>query len=139
MSSSPASKSSSPALPASGLHLILCVDDEVVGLQVRRMLLERAGYRVLTAQDGPSGLEIFAREPVEAVVLDYSMPGMSGGQVAEFMRRVKPQVPILMLSAYTSVPAGVLQFVNLYMTKGEGAPALLKNLGSLVPLAASQQ
>ena len=137
MSSGPASKSSAP-LPASGLHLILCVDDEAVGLQVRRMLLERAGYRVLTAQDGPSGLEIFAREPVDAVVLDYSMPGMSGGEVAEFMRRVKPQVPILMLSAYTSVPAEVLQSVNLYMTKGEGAPALLKNLGSLVPSPASQ-
>ena len=117
--------------------LILCVDDEAVGLKVRGLLLERAGYRVLTAPDGESGLEVFAREPVEAVVLDFSMPGMSGSEVAQHMRRVKPEVPILMLSAYTSVSPEVLDTVNLYMTKGEGAPALLKNLGSLVPASAA--
>jgi CheY-like chemotaxis protein len=111
---------------------ILCVDDEPVGLQVRRMLLERAGYRVFTALDGPAGLEIFAREPIEAVVLDFAMPGMNGGEVARDMRGVKPHVPILMLSAYTSLPADVSNLVNLSMTKGEGAPALLKKLGSLV-------
>lgn len=118
-------------------HLILCVDDETVGLEVRRLLLERAGYRVLTAPDGPAGLDIFAREPVEAVVLDFSMPGMTGGEVATSMRRTKPSIPILMLSAYTSLPPEVLGVINVAMTKGEGAVALLKNLGSLVTPAAS--
>ena len=126
------------AMPQLQQHLILCVDDETVGLAVRRMLLERAGYRVLTAPDGPAGLDIFAREPVEAVVLDFSMPGMTGGEVATVMRRAKPAVPILMLSAYTTLPPEVHSVVNLTMTKGEGAPALLKNLGSLVAPAASQ-
>ena len=113
-------------------HLVLCVDDETIGLEVRRMLLERAGYRVLTALDGTTGLDLFAKEPVEAVVLDFAMPGMTGGEVAIRMREVKPNVPILMLSAYTSLPPEVSQSVNLSMTKGEGAPALLKKLGSLV-------
>ena len=57
-------------------HLVLCVDDETIGLQVRKLLLERAGYRVLTAPDGYAGLALFSSEPVEVVVLDYSMPGM---------------------------------------------------------------
>jgi CheY-like chemotaxis protein len=118
-------------------HLVLCVDDETIGLEVRRMLLERAGYRVLTALDGTSGLDLFEREPVEAVVLDFSMPGMSGGEVAQRMRQVKPHVPILMLSAYTSLPPEVTSSVDLAMTKGEGAPALLKKLGSLVSQDAS--
>jgi len=118
-------------------HLVLCVDDETIGLDVRRMLLERAGYRVLTALDGPTGLDLFAREPVDAVVLDYSMPGMHGGQVAQRMREVKPSVPILMLSAYTSLPPEVTQIVTLAMTKGEGAPALLQKLGSILPPRAS--
>ena len=117
--------------------LILCVDDELVGLQVRRMLLERAGYRVLTALDGPAGLDLFAREPIEAVVLDFSMPGMTGDQVARNMRQVKPAVPILMLSAYTSLPPEVTRLVDLYMTKGEGAPALLEKLDGLLLLHAS--
>jgi CheY-like chemotaxis protein len=113
-------------------RLILCVDDESVGLEVRRILLERAGYRVLTAEDGSRGLELFKTEPVEAVVLDYSMPGMSGGEVANQMRRVKPHIPILMLSAYTVLPAEVTRIVDLAMTKGEGAPALLEKLESLL-------
>ena len=118
-------------------YTVLCVDDEPVGLEVRRMLLERAGYKVLTALNGQLGLEVFAREAVEAVVLDFSMPGMNGGEVAAGMRAIKPDIPILMLSAYTSLPPEVHGLVNLSMTKGEGAPALLKKLGSLVGQDAS--
>ncbi len=114
-------------------HLVLCVDDEKVGLNVRKMLLERSGYRVLTAPDGPSGLELFETHPVEAVVLDYSMPGMHGGDVAAHMRQSKPDVPILMLSAYVGLPPEVTNLVDAYMTKGEGAPALLAKLQSVLP------
>lgn len=117
---------------AKNSHLILCVDDELVGLRVRKLLLERAGYRVLTAMDGMAGLEIFKKEPIEAVVLDYAMPGMHGGEVAKQMREAKPRIPILLLSAYIGLPAEVTSLVDLYMTKGEGAPILLKKLGSLL-------
>jgi len=116
-------------------HLVLCVDDEVVGLRVRKILLERAGYRVLTAADGYSGLELFATEPIEAVVLDYSMPGMHGGEVARKMRQTKPNIPILLLSAYVGLPDEVSSLVDVYMTKGEGAPALLDKLSYLFSLS----
>ena len=118
-------------------HLILCVDDEVVGLRVRKILLERAGYQVLTAADGKSGMELFATQPVDAVVLDYAMPGMHGGDVARQMRQTKPQVPILLLSAYVGLPDEVSSLVDVYMTKGEGAPALLDKLGNLLSLPAA--
>jgi CheY-like chemotaxis protein len=121
------------------LPLILCVDDEAVGLSIRKILLERAGYRVLTAADGASGLELFATHPVDAVVLDYAMPGMHGGQVAQRMRQTKPKVPILLLSAYLDLSAEVTSLADVYMTKGEGAPALLDKLGNLLsPSPASQ-
>ncbi len=132
----PLPEQAAPALNPSAL--ILIVDDETVGVAVRRMLLERAGYRVLTALDGPAGLEVFASQPVEAVVLDFSMPGMNGGEVAQHMRGLKPHVPILLLSAYTSLPPEVSDLVDMSMTKGEGAPALLKKLGSLLAPDASQ-
>ena len=77
---------------------------------------------------------------VEAVVLDYSMPGMHGGEVAVRMRQTKPQVPILLLSAYMGLPPEVTSLVDLYMTKGEGAPVLLEKLASLLqPVNASQE
>jgi CheY-like chemotaxis protein len=119
-------------MPARG-PLVLCVDDEKVGLQVRKMLLERSGFQVLTAQDGSSGLRVFQENPIEAVVLDYAMPGMDGGEVAAQMRSMKPEIPIVLLSAYLGLPPEITQFVNIYMTKGEGAPALLEKLRSLFP------
>lgn len=119
-------------------HLVLCVDDELVGLKVRRILLERAGYKVITATDGATGISLFEKEPVDAVVLDYSMPGMHGGEVASRMRQLKPDIPILLLSAYIGLPLEVTSLVDLYMTKGEGAPVLLQKLGILLqqPVAA---
>ena len=111
---------------------ILCIDDEVVGLQVRKTVLERAGYRVLTARDGHTGLSLFGGEPIDAVVLDYSMPGMDGSQVATEMRRSKPQIPIMLLSAYVSLPEDVLRLVDTFLTKGEGPHALLTKIAELV-------
>jgi CheY-like chemotaxis protein len=118
-------------------HLVLCVDDEVVGLRVRKILLERAGYKVLTAPDGNSGLDLFATQPVEAVILDYSMPGMHGGEVARRMRQTKPAIPILLLSAYVGLSDEVSSLVDVYMTKGEGAPALLRKLSNLLQTPAA--
>jgi len=118
-------------------HLILCVDDEAIGLLVRKTLLEKAGYRVLTAPDGPQGLDLFNQHPVEAVILDYSMPGMHGGEVAARMRGTKPHVPILLLSAYTSLPADVLERFDCSMTKGEGPPLLLEKLTQMLSRASN--
>ena len=112
-------------------RLVLCVDDERVGLHVRKLLLERSGYKVITAHDGKTGLTLFEENPVDAVVLDYAMPGMHGGEVAARMRIAKPDVPILLLSAYVGLPSEVTGLVNVYMTKGEGAPALLEKLDAL--------
>jgi CheY-like chemotaxis protein len=72
-------------------------------------------------------------------VLDYSMPGMHGGEVARQMRDTKPNVPILLLSAYVGLPDEVSCLVDIYMTKGEGAPALLDKLGNLLSIPNASQ
>lgn len=105
--------------------LILCIDDEALGLKIRKAVLEKEGYRVLTALDGSSGLNLFKDEPVEGVILDYYMPGMDGGQVAVAMRQQRPDVPILLLSAYVNLPAEVVRMVDFTVLKGEGPNELL--------------
>ena len=62
---------------------------------------------------------------VEGVILDYFMPGMDGGQVAIAMRKHRPEVPILLLSAYVNLPAEVVQMVDFTVLKGEGPNELL--------------
>ncbi|MFY9940123.1 MAG: response regulator [Silvibacterium sp.] len=112
--------------------LILCVDDEALGLQIRKAVLERAGYRVLTALDGSSGLTLFFDQPVEGVILDYFMPGMDGGQVATAMRKQRPEVPILLLSAYINLPPEVVQLVDFTVLKGEGPVELLARVRQML-------
>ena len=77
--------------------VLLCIDDELGGLEVRKMVLESAGYSVLTAGSGKAGLEIFASQRVDLVILDYAMPEMNGYDVAVEMKRISPGTPILML------------------------------------------
>ena len=73
--------------------VILCIDDEDLGLEIRKMVLEREGFTVLTAKDGASGLSLFDTEEIDAVIVDYAMPGMDGGQVAALLRARKPHIP----------------------------------------------
>src|SRR5271165_4276959 len=112
--------------------LILCIDDEALGLQIRKAVLERAGYRVLTALDGASGLNLFADQPVDGVILDYFMPVMDGGQVAIAMRKQRPDVPILLLSAYINLPPEVVQMVDFTVLKGEGPVELLARVRQML-------
>ncbi len=108
------------------------MDDEIVGLAVRKQVLEARGYRVFTAENGPDALEIFSVEPVDLVILDYKMPGMNGDVVAERMKQLKPSVPILMLSAYVDLPRETLALVDMYLTKGEGPLIMLKAVAELL-------
>jgi CheY-like chemotaxis protein len=110
----------------------LCIDDEDLGLEIRKMVLEREGFTVLTARDGATGISVFDHEQVDAVVLDYAMPGMDGGQVAAILRQRRPDLPILMLSAYVALPDEVMRVVSVSATKGDGAFTLVDKLKELL-------
>ena len=113
--------------------VILCIDDEDLGLEIRKMVLEREGFSVLTAKDGVTGLSLFDTEQqIDAVVVDYAMPGMDGGQVAAILRKRKPDIPILMLSAYVALPEEVMRVVSVSATKGDGAFTLVEKLKDLL-------
>ncbi len=112
--------------------MILCIDDEPLGLTVRKTLLEHEGYQVITALNGPEGLDLFAANPVAAVVLDYSMPGMTGDQVAAEMKRLNPAVKILLLSAYVDLPEEALRCVDKRAVKGISPTAFLEDLQHLL-------
>lgn len=110
---------------------VLCVDDEKIGLRVRKIMLESHGFHVLTASDGEQGLMLFQQNHVDLVVLDYYMPGLNGGDVAAEMRRLRPQVPIIFLSAYFSLPPATLELANAFITKGDPPEVLIEKIDQL--------
>ncbi|HUK46417.1 MAG TPA: response regulator [Terriglobales bacterium] len=105
---------------------ILCIDDDQSGLLLRKLLLEAEGYDVLTADGGRSGLLVLENQRVDAVILDYAMPAMNGGEVAGVIRHKWPSLPIVMLSGYTEdVPGEIRALVNAFVSKGDSTPELL--------------
>ena len=112
--------------------MILCIDDDGAGLEACKELLEFSGYEVLTAQSGEQGLGLFASHPIDAVVLDHKMPGMNGDRVAKQMRRVKPDVPILMLSGHSELLPDELSCVDAFLSKGESWSTVVSTLQRLL-------
>ncbi len=117
----------------SGKKTILCIDDEPLGLSMRKLMLEAQGYRVVTAGSGLHGLAIFQRLVVDLVVLDYSMPGgMDGQAVAREIKRLRPFVPVIVLTAYPDLPRELLTLVNRSLIKGEDPGVLLTMVEGLI-------
>ena len=104
---------------------LLCIDDNQSSLNICKIVLEDVGYKVSTASSAREGLEIFASHVIDAVIVDYQMPEMNGELVAAEMRRTKPQVPILMLSGWASLPESALQLVDEYVAKGDPVELML--------------
>jgi CheY-like chemotaxis protein len=118
--------------PQSSLKkLILCIDDHRPGVRARKLILEGAGYRVLTASSGRIGLRLMRRHRVQFVILDYRMPKMDGEAVAREIRRIDPHIPVIMLSGQINLPHAVLSAVDAFVSKGEPPAVLLQHLTAL--------
>jgi DNA-binding NtrC family response regulator len=110
---------SQPAAEAVPVTTILIIDDEAAVRNVTRTLLERAGYRVLTASGGTEGVAAFAaeREAIDLVILDLTMPQMSGREVLAELMRLRATVKVILSSGYNNadtapVAPNVAGFLN---------------------------
>jgi signal transduction histidine kinase len=83
---------------------ILLVDDEPFNLRVLRDLLEDR-WRVHEAASGAEALEIAAREPLDVVIADQRMPGMTGVELLEELRRRRPDIAGIVLTGYADMQA----------------------------------
>jgi CheY-like chemotaxis protein len=108
-----------------GRKTILCIDDDDGVLCYQRALLERRGYKVLTADSARQGLQIAAACAVAAVIVDYHMPEMNGHEVATEIKRLTPQIPIVMVSSDEDIPEQALNGVDAFVSKNEAPSRLL--------------
>jgi CheY-like chemotaxis protein len=111
---------------------LLCIDDDKQTLTLRKMLLETRGFHVWTANSGREGLQAFREHEVDAVLLDYNMPEMNGGAVAIELKRIKPQVPVMILSALPWLPDDAPACIDAFMSKGEPTAMLASRIERLI-------
>jgi CheY-like chemotaxis protein len=89
---------------AKGSETVLLVEDNQGVLEVVTAMIEELGYRVLTAQNGPEALTMVQRgEPIDLLFTDLVMPhGISGAELAERAREMRPELKILLGSGYSA-------------------------------------
>lgn len=104
---------------------VLCIDDDGGMLSYLRVLLENFGYVVLTAFSARQGLQIAAACALAVVLVDYHMPEMNGQDLAIEIKRMKPQLPIVMVSGDDVIPEQASNLVDAVVSKNEGATRLL--------------
>jgi PAS domain S-box-containing protein len=97
-----------PEISASfGSGTVLIVDDEKMVRDMGRMALERFGYRVLEAENGRTGVALFQRyaAAVDLIILDLTMPVMSGEDTLAELRRVRPDIAIVLSTGFSETEA----------------------------------
>jgi len=104
-----------PVIPTA---TILCVDDNETALKFRKLVLELAGYSVLTASDSAAAMQLFNSSTVDMVLSDHLLQGTTGTGLAAEMKRSKPTIPIVIVSGLVEQPEGMEQ-ADLFIWKGE--------------------
>ena len=111
---------------------VLCVDDHWKDLIERKTQLEENGFAVVEISNWEESLKVFLHRTVHAVILSYQLPGMNGDMVAAMMKRLKPHIPIILLSAYGPLPEKKLRPVDAFVYKSDGTRRLVATLRELL-------
>ena len=102
---------------------ILCIDDEEIPRTLRKLILQKQGYQVVTAASGAEALEVLDRESIDLVLSDQMMPGMTGTELAKSVKATRPAMPVILISGVNEIPADAI-YADRFISK-VGGPELL--------------
>jgi CheY-like chemotaxis protein len=105
---------------------VLCVDDRPETLELRKVTLESHGYRDKIASSGFSAMKMLDEASVAAVLLEYKQEGMDAEAIACHVKQRFPNLPIILLSAYSELPERILWLVDEYVMKSEFPGGLVR-------------
>lgn len=125
---------SKPALIANRYTdaVVLCVDDDIVILDVVKLILEKNGFSVLTATNWQQALDAFRNNSIDLVMLDYEMPDVKGHEVAMRIRDLNPDVPIILHSGSSDVPEIAKRVTDALIQKGVETHILVATISNLI-------
>ncbi len=111
--------------------VILCVDDEKNPLTLRKLVLERFGYQVLTASSAEEAMGLLAVHHVDLVVSDYLMPGVVGTELAKQIKKRHPHIPFILLSGVNDIPDDA-SCADLFISKVEGPVTMCTKIAAIL-------
>ncbi len=102
------------------------IDDNTLIQDALTLVLSDAGHEVLFAENGAAGVELAASHKLDAAVIDFQLPDMSGDVVAAAIRVIQPNLPVILVSGADLAPrVPVASAIDLFMQKPFTAKALL--------------
>jgi two-component system NtrC family response regulator len=107
---------------------LLCIDDRPQMLEFRRATLESQGYCVKLASNGYTAIKMLEKTQVAAVLLEYKQEGMDAEAIASHIKQRFPDLPIILLSAYSEMPERILWLVDDYVMKSELPERLVRTI-----------
>ncbi len=113
---------------------LLCVDDDRDFRQFYKNLLASHGFEVTVAASGSQALKLFLSRQVDAVVTDLEMPGMNGVELASRLKKLRPGLPVLLVSGTKSLEEKPKN-VDVALAKGASNAALLDQIEVLLAQA----
>jgi CheY-like chemotaxis protein len=90
------------------------------------------GYQVLTSAQGAHAIRLAQDHPLKAAVVDYEMPEMNGHHATLELKRIRPALPVILVSGSEDIPPETLQVVDFFVPKGAGPSRLGEIIGTLV-------
>jgi CheY-like chemotaxis protein len=111
--------------------IILCVDDEENALILRRLVLEKSGFEVLTASSAREAQEVLATRSVDLILSDQLMPGVTGTELARTVKAMYPQIPFVLVSGVNEMPEGI-ELTDMFISKLEGPVILIQKITELM-------
>ncbi|PYP91920.1 MAG: response regulator [Candidatus Angelobacter sp. Gp1-AA117] len=110
---------------------ILCVDDEENPLTLRKLVLQNAGYAVLTARSANQALEILSSRKVDLVLSDLLMPGKTGTELAREIKTSTPHLPVILISGVNEIPPDA-SYADMFLSKVEGPVAMCEKIAAVL-------
>jgi CheY-like chemotaxis protein len=111
--------------------MLLCIDDSREILDFEKVLFENSGYIVVTTPSPHQGLRLARMTSFDAILIDYQMPGMNGHQLAQEIRRVRPETPIVLFSGNELIPQETIELVDAAIPKTQAISELLSAVSQL--------
>jgi CheY-like chemotaxis protein len=106
---------------------ILCVDDEETPRTLRKLILQKQGYHVVTASSGAEALEVLNRANISLVLSDQMMPGMTGTELTKSVKAMRPAMPVILISGVNEVPEDA-SYADRFISKVGGPELLFKTV-----------